>query len=229
MMTRHIEYDFHISAETISKNTIAEILELGFDEDALRNNLNSAPPHFHASFKHHYHKPKDDLWNNTKAIVEADSIFRGCLEEEMMVDSKRCFFSVPDGPIMQRSIPCFKLSECEFGEHKECDIHITIDPILTSSSVVEWLEQANFISFDRLRGSNWCRIFSLTFEATSDAEQIFSALKQVFLTIPGLNAKMKLEYVHRFLVVPKNAGQLPIVRSTDVAEWLSSFELRACA
>lgn len=218
----HQQFDMHLSAEHISREVVAILEKSGFTQDYFRNNRNSEPPHYHASYRMHLNKPENALWESTVALLTGDPNFRGCLEEEMFSDTLRYEFDthavVCPSPL---SFKPFVLSMCAVGEHKACDIHINIDLERTHQMALAEMERFNFISFEREVRGNMRRIYSLTFEDLEFGDRVFRKLYGILKCIPSLVGKMKLEKVTRFLVYPNDANQLPIVRNQDAQKWLA--------
>ena len=213
--------DTHLSAEAISAETIAQLESLGFKEDFFRNNRNSRPPHYHASYKEHLPEANDEMWENALALLKSDSSFRGCLEEEAFSDELRYELDTRTLTIEGTEyIHPFVLEICKPGEHKACDIHINIDLELTSLEGLKKLQEFNFISFEREITGKMRRIHSLTFENFGQGKEVFEKLYVLLKQIPGLVGKMKLEKVTRFMVHPTGAEQLPIVRDAFARSWL---------
>ncbi len=229
--THRHEFDVHLSAENIDKETITAIERLGYKQDDFHNNRNSAPPSYHASYHKHLSKPCDALWRDTTEILWRSPTFRGCLEEELF-GCLRYEFDTHDASAWPFSTSPFPLEKCKPGEHKECDIHVSVDLKRAAPSAIAKLEELNMISFDRNvvepREVDLSpiikrrRVYSLTFEDVELGEQVFHRLYGIIRNLPGLNGKMKLEQVTRFLVRPSDAEQLPIVRNAYARAWLSS-------
>ncbi len=215
------QIDMHLSAEAIGLETIVRLEGLGFKKDFFQNNRNSKPPHYHASYRHHFREPNDELWQSAVDLLRSDPGFRGCLEEEEFSDGLRYHFdtrSLTGGS--KEVIRPFALETCKPGEHKACDIHINVDLEQTSSEGLKELEKFNFISFEREVDGVLRRVYSLTFEHIDRGKEVFESLRNRFEQIPGLVGKMKLEKVTRFMVHPIGAEQLPIVRDAFVQSWL---------
>jgi hypothetical protein len=216
----HPHFDIHLSAESISPETIVAFEALGFKKDFFQNNRNSKPPHYHASYETHLDGPDDALWDRAISLLKSSPGFRGCLEEEEFGGLRYDL----DTPLrfrrFMRDRP-FELETCRPGEHKACDLHINIDVDRTLLIALNQMDGFNFCSFDRTVDNETHRIYSLTFEDVVVGEEVLHRLHRIFQKIPGLVGKMKLEKVTRFMVYPPDAEQLPIVRSTFAKTWLT--------
>ncbi|MEK7068880.1 MAG: hypothetical protein AAB947_00690 [Patescibacteria group bacterium] len=216
-------FDIHLSAELIGRETIRQLESFGFREDFFRNNRNSKPPHYHASYRTHLDAPDNILWGRTVSLLTSAPGFRGCLEEESFGDLRYNLNTLSSVSDTKLCVQPFELETCRPGEHKTCDVHINVNMDRTTPDGLEHMEQFNFISFDRTVGKETRRVYSLTFEDLTLGEEVFHRLYGIFQNIPGLVGKMKRERVTRFMVSPSDAEQLPIVRTTFAKSWLASY------
>lgn len=221
------EVDIHLSADNISTSTILKLVEIGFQRDEFTNNRRCNATAFHATLKEHVNIPDNKIWDLIVELLSYDSHFVGALEEEFFFESDRYIIHGKDTGIDWLTIP-FIMSKPLAGEHKACDIHMSIDFAASSHEAINTIEKLNMISFDRPIPNGFRRVYSLTFEKISDGKAVFEVLKEITSSTDGLIGKLKFEKINRFFIYPPEASQLPIVKSKEVIAWLAavkSFQL----
>lgn len=215
------KYDLHLSAYSISPETITVVESLGFRRDKFANSRYCDTTVYHATYRGDSRLPDDVLWQNLRVVLAQDSSFVGGLEEEECVQEEVLRFSateVSEGkPVSVEKLP---FHHCTANEYKACDIHLNVTLVESSAAAIEYVASMEFTSFDKLEADGVHRVFSATCESLEGGMKLFRFLCGVLETVPDLNAKMKFERTTRFVRYPSAAPALPLLSDSDLETWL---------
>lgn len=215
------QYDLHLSAYSISKETIIAVESLGFLRDKFANNRYCDTTAYHATYRGDSRLPNNELWQNLKLALTQDSSFVGGLEEEQYVPEEVVRFSVTKvsecKPVSVEKLPFHRPAT---NEYKACDIHLNVTLVESSAAAIDYISSIEFASFDKPETDGVHRVFSATCESLESGRKLFKFLCGVLETISGLKAKMKFERTTRFIRIPLDAPALPLLSDDDLENWL---------
>ncbi len=214
------KYDIHLSAYSITRASIQQFENLGFERDLFANNTRCETTQYHATYRGKLNLPDDFLWVELCQILKEDKIFAGSLEEEIFEttatihinSSVKIYENIVKLPKIQTTQPIF-------NEYKACDIHININTELTLPKTMEYIESLEVASFDREEDGQLHRIFTITCSTTADGILILNILKKYLENLQGLVGKIKMERTSRHLRLPLDSPQLPLTNSKMVKDW----------
>lgn len=223
-------YDLHLSAFSISPETIKVIEELGFSRDEFANNTRCERTAYHGTYRGIVSLPSNKIWNTLKQLLSSDQSFVGNLEEEIY-DSTQVFeFVSAQQDEIDYSARCsFEPIKCEqpaIGIYKSCDIHINFTINCTSLQSLAIIDRIGMASFDKLESDGAHRIYSATCVKTESGRRLFETLKEIILILPKAKVKMKFEHITRYLRIPSDAPALPLIQESDLVEWFNNAELQ---
>lgn len=216
------KYDIHLSAYSISRESVQQFEDLGFERDLFANNTRCETTQYHGTYRGQIDLPDDSLWNKLCSIMNLETTFSGSLEEEIYDANATIYF---DGKVENsksvEKLPKIGITQPNISEYKACDIHININIDQSIQKTIEFLECLEIASFDREEEKQLHRIFTITCSTTSDGILILQTLKNYLRSIIGLVGKIKMEQTVRHLRLPINSPQLPLTNSTMVKDWIN--------
>ena len=218
-----LKYDLHLSAYEISKETIAEFENLGFQRDEFSNNTNCDITVYHGTYKGLNYQPGSEIWSTLCELLQNDDFFSGSLEEESFETESVAFF-LGKGNEIKPTLPALKTKQPAPNTYKACDIHISIDLEDSRPTSISHLENLGVASFDRYKNGKMHRIYTITTETLEDGYKTFSIINDYLKDIKGIVGKMKLEKTTRHLRKPLNAPSLPLTNCQFFQEWLKKIE-----
>lgn len=218
------KFDLHLSAYTISLETIREVEALGFRRDEFANNTRCDTTAYHGTFRGERQLPDNALWHQLRGVFDGDTSFVGGLEEEEFAPSETVQLVGGSGnPPSLR--PPIAASAPAAGTYKACDIHININLSRTMPESLLAVETLELASFDKPQEDGIHRVFSATCASVDSGRALFRALKDYLSLVPGLVGKLKFERTTRFLRVPADAPALPLTDDNQLSDWLRNCEL----
>jgi hypothetical protein len=218
-----VKYDIHLSAYEISKESIQQFENLGFQRDEFANNTRCEVTAYHGTYRGEEHLPNTDLWDNLCSILNNDITFSGGLEEEEFSTNGTIEFS-GQGKEVKPLLPALETEQPLPNYYKACDIHINIDVEKTDPNCLNYLEALQVASFDKPRNGKIHRIYTITTDTLENGEKAFTIISEYLKDIKGLVGKMKLEKTTRFLRKPETAYTLPLTNSQAFERWLIKLE-----
>lgn len=212
------DFDIHLSAGNMSRATVLAVEALGFVRDEFANNTRCVAVAYHATYRGPSSLPDDELWRKCCDALQADEGFSGCLEEESISDHHRRTLSRHSGE-PSPLLPPIHFITVPAGEHKACDLHISVSLDRSTKSAIKQLESLELVSFEKPSAEGVRRVYTATCQAWEDGERLFAVLGQHLDRIPGLHGKMKLEKTIRFLRHPQDAVALPLLTPKAAKRW----------
>ena len=216
--------EIHVSAQNADSKTIAQLLQLGFEQDEFRECIRCTAPVFHATYRGEKRIPDFELWENINSAITNYPGFVGCVEEELVEDERqiRSNNGIRDsGNIL---FPILDLQECPLNFHKASDIHIRLRLDQTSKDSLAALENINLSSFDRKVSGVPHRVFTSTYTSSISSRKVFLKMHEI-LNLTGAVGKIKLETTQRFVRLPDTAPVLPIANDKAVDKWLKETSM----
>ncbi|HEY8948345.1 MAG TPA: hypothetical protein VIM56_05630 [Rhizomicrobium sp.] len=213
------KFEIHVSATTISADTISALHGLGFDVDHFLNCRNSIPPTFHATYRGSLPLPNEELWQNLVALVANDRAFSGIIEEEEAEQIEQFQDAHGTCPSWFSELPTLAIQTCPPGTYKACDVHIRV-ALDGGGKFVELLQTVGTASFDREKNGRLNRVFTATFPTLEAGRSFFQTIRAL-VHLADSDGQVKLEKTRRFIRVPSTAIALPITLADDLALWLS--------
>lgn len=220
----NLKYDIHLSAYTISQDTIIKFEQLGFQRDQFANNTRCEVTAYHGTYRGNEHLPNTDLWEKLCSILENDTSFSGGLEEEEFDADATITFS-GSGIEVKPLLPAMVTEQPAPNVYKACDIHINIDLENSDLECLKHLETLQVASFDKPKDGKVYRIFTITTETLEDGHKAFSIVSDYLKDLKGINGKMKLEKTTRFLRKPATAYSLPLTNKISFQNWIKQIKL----
>lgn len=223
-MSRSTKFDLHLSAYSLSPDTIRKVEALGFKRDMFANNRRCDTTAYHGTFRGERSLPDDGLWKQLEDIFRSDTSFVGGLEEEVFTPAEVIRFN-GDSSITPRPAADLQSQVPAPGSYKACDIHINVDLEASSDQGIAYLESFGLASFDKPQENGTHRVYSATCASIESGRKLFRELTDILPTIPGLVGKMKFEAVTRFLRLPNTAPALPLTSDNQLEAWLREMKL----
>lgn len=223
-MNPKLNYDIHLSAYSISKETIKKVEKLGFCRDEFTNNTRCETTEYHGTFRGDIVLPNDKIWEKICKVLSDDKKFSGGLEEEEFGKNDVVFFDNETHNQSLNILPKMTTILPPPNTYKGCDIHISIDMTNSNLSCLDYLEALSIPCFDKPKNGNIYRIFSITCETVDEGRRVFEFMKTYLGTIPGLKGKMKFEKTTKFFRLPENAIALPLINSLYLSKWFSNID-----
>lgn len=219
----NLKYDIHLSAYSISQDTIKKFEQLGFQRDLFANNTRCEVTAYHGTYRGNEHLPNTDLWEKLCAILENDISFSGGLEEEEFDTDATINFS-GSGVEVKPHLPAMETEQPAPNVYKACDIHINIDLENSDPECLKHLEALQVASFDKPKDSKIYRIFTITTETLEDGNKAFSIISDYLKGLKGIKGKIKIEKTTRFFRKPANAYSLPLTNSSSFQNWIKQIQ-----
>lgn len=213
-------YDLHLSAYSISPETIVAVESLGFLRDKFANNRYCDTTAYHATYRGDSRLPNNKLWRDLEVALTQDSSFAGGLEEEEYTQEEVVHFAVDNvseyNLVFVERLPFHRPIA---NEYKVCDIHLNV-ALAESSAAIAFISSIECASFDEPDTDGAHRIFSATCDSLDSGRKLFRLLCGILEIVPGLKAKMKFERTTRSIRIPLDAPALPLLSAGDLEHWL---------
>jgi hypothetical protein len=208
--------DLHLSAYSITKNTIPLIENLGFVRDEFFGNTHCDATEYHATFRG---ENQVSIFEIASKILKSDSEFEGDFELENSKEEYTKQIQTQNGEVkfltkLESSIP-------KLGVYKACDIHININMNQSCALSVFALESLGLASFKRKKNGEIHIIITPTFEDLEIGKQFFVFFGEYLNSLPSLTAKIKFEVITNHLRIPSLGRCLPLVSSLTALNWLA--------
>ncbi len=214
------EYDMHLAALEISRETVAKLNDNGFKRDDFANLTYCHTGDYHGTYRAAAQLPNKDLWDRICSLLDADEGFSGYLEEELCEEEWREPLG-GGGSSSSAYLPAMTMITCPVGRRKACDIHMAVFLDSTSDSAVEYMNRLKAPSVDRPGPEGIRRVYTITCESLADGQRLFRELYRHLSIVPGLYGRMKLEVTTRHYRKPADAMTLPLATKDAIASWLA--------
>ena len=143
------KYDIHLSAYSISRESVQLFEGLGFERDLFANNTRCEATQYHGTYRGQMDLPDDSLWGKLCSIMNSDILFSGSLEEEIFDSSATIYFDRKSNSSESiAKLPKIGITQPNINEYKACDIHINVNMDQSAAKTIEFLECLEIASFD---------------------------------------------------------------------------------
>jgi hypothetical protein len=217
------EYDMHLAAERISRDSIAKLTEIGFTRDEFANLTHCHTGEYHATYRGAIPLPDEGVWARTTAVLNGDARFSGYLELEATPLELLRTYPVPVLGSLPPLPPAVGMVECTADLRKAADVHIGVMLEQSTPDALSWFDALHTAYVEKPTPAGTRRVYTVTFEAADDAKLFASTIDGHLKRLPGWVGKMKLEVIKRQLRKPFDAVTLPIARTFAVADWVAAM------